>query len=241
MRLALWILLACMPLASASAAEIRVAVAANFRAPLLALAPVFQAETGHELKISTGSTGVLFAQIQRGAPFDVFLAADQDRPAALAKAGLISGHPITYAAGRLIVIYRDGFVAPENAPLDGVRTLSIANPRTAPYGAAAMDVLDHLSPAQRPRLAQAQSVAGVNAAVVTGAADAGFAALSSVMGPDTPEPVGWQVPADLHDPILQDAVVLARAKTPKAAQVFLDWLTAAPAQNLIKTYGYDVR
>lgn len=221
----------------AMAAEIRVAVAANFRAILADLAPRFEDAHGHRLVLSAGSTGLLYTQIKRGAPFDVFLAADVDRPKALAKAGLTLGAPVVYATGRLVMIYRGGLDASADRPFDNIRTLAIATPRTAPYGVAAMEVLEKLRAGTDLRLARMQSVAGVNAAVASGAADAGLAAWSSMPTPKAPN---WLVPEDLHKPIRQAAVVLAKARDTGAAQTFLTWVQGDTAQALIRARGYDV-
>ncbi|HET7409419.1 MAG TPA: molybdate ABC transporter substrate-binding protein, partial [Paracoccaceae bacterium] len=147
--------------------------------------------------------------------------------------------------GRLIVLFRDAETrARLGTPpdLSQVRTLAIANPATAPYGAAAMQVLERMGAARAlaGRIAEAQSVSGVNAAVDTGAAGAGFAALGSVARPDGPEPEGWLVPGELHDPIRQDAVLLQRGRDNPAATAFLDWLASEEARELIRGYGYDI-
>ena len=239
-------LLAAALVAQASAETVMVAAAANFREPLEAMARDFGRATGHEVVISAGSTGQLYAQIAHGAPFDVFLAADQARPAQAVEAGLaVPGTRRTYAEGRLIVLFRDPATrARLGTPPDlaQVATLSVANPATAPYGAAAMQVLERMgvAGALAGRIAEAQNVSGVNAAVDTGAADAGFAALGSVAEPGGPEPEGWLVPGELHDPIRQDAVLLRRGRDNPAATAFLDWLAGDEAGRLIRGYGYDV-
>ena len=234
------ILLFVLLLGTAQADTVRVAVAANFRAPLNALAEAFTGTHGHDLLISAGSTGQLHAQIVHGAPFDVFLAADQARPLALIEAGLAEpGSLRTYAYGRLAAIALDpGLLSPEGPIFARFRTLSIANPRTAPYGAAALQVLEALGSPDWIRIAQAQSVAGVNAAVRAGAAEVGFAALSTVL-PAGQTPY-WQVPAYLHDPIRQDGVLLNRAADIGAARAFLDWLVGEEAREVIKRHGYGV-
>jgi molybdate transport system substrate-binding protein len=234
-------------LATAARAEtVTVAAAANFRKPLDEIAARFEDATGHEVVVSAGSSGQLYAQIANGAPFDVFLSADQARPAQAIEAGLaVPGSQRTYAVGRLILIFRDAEAAGRIGmppDLSQVRTLAIANPATAPYGAAAMQVIGKLGGADAlaGRIAEAQNVSGVNAAVQTGAAEAGFAALASVSGPGAPEPQGWPVPADLHDPIRQDAVLLGRGRDNPAATAFLDYLFGDEAARVIRGYGYDL-
>lgn len=229
--IAIWVLAG-----AAQAGDVRIAVAANFRTPLDAVAKAFTDATGHRVIASAGSTGLLFAQIMRGGPYDVFLAADQARPLALEEAGLaVPSTRRTYAIGRLALILAGSDAALNTAPaLDHVRVLSIANPATAPYGAAALQVITHLALAPDVRIAHAQNVAGVNAAVGTGAAQAGLAAWS------TTGDAGWPVPADLHDAIRQDAVLLTRASDNAAARAFMDWLTGPEAQAIIRAEGYDV-
>jgi len=240
MRLLLRTIVLALAFAGPAMAEVvHVAVAANFRTVLDELARAYEAKTGHEVRRSSGSTGTLYAQILRGAPFDVFLAADRARPQALADAGLGEAR-FTYATGRLAYITRDpALLAGDGPVLADVRTLSIANPRTAPYGAAAAQAIAALG-APKLRIANAQSVAGVNAAVMAGAADAGFAALASVHGPPEPATLVWVVPAGLHDPIRQDAILLARAQGNTAARAFLTWLVEAEARGIIRAHGYDV-
>ncbi len=227
----------------AQAGSVRVAVAANFRSAMLEIAEKFEETHEHQVTLSTGSSGQLFAQISNGAPYDLFLSADQDRPAKLVEAGLAQPDSrITYATGRLyLLLPATGSIQSEVPDLSGVRRLAIANPRTAPYGAAAQQVLAKLSfPSGDPRIASAQSVAGVNAAVATGAVDAGFAAYSTVAGlPKTDRP-GWLIPASYHAPILQDAVLLNRASENSAAIALLDWLRSDTARAILLTYGYDV-
>ncbi len=220
----------------ARADTVGVAVAANFRAPVQALAAAFHAETGHTLSISAGSTGQLYAQIVQGAPYDVFLAADQTRPQALVKAGLaVDQAPLTYAEGQLFLLTRPDAGATIPAVLHGARRISIANPRTAPYGLAAMQVLEKLGISDA-RLAYAQSVSGVNAAMKAGAVDAGFAALSSTIAAPAH---GMAIPRDWHDPIRQDAVLLTRARG-EAPGAFLTWLGSDTARTIIRDFGYHV-
>lgn len=227
----------------AQAGSVRVAVAANFRSAMLEIAEKFEETHQHQVSLSTGSSGQLFAQISNGAPYDLFFSADQDRPAKLVEAGLaLPDSRITYASGRLyLLIPGAGTIRSEVPDLSGVKRLAIANPRTAPYGAAAQQALAKLSfPSGDPRIASAQSVAGVNAAVATGAVDAGFAAYSTVVGLSETDRPGWLVPASYHAPILQDAVLLNRASENTAAIALLDWLRSDTARAILLTYGYDV-
>ena len=218
---------------SALASEVRVAVAANFRAALEDLAPKFQTETGYRIVASAGSTGQLYAQIVRGAPFDVFLAADQQRPRDLFKRGLAES-PQTYAIGRLVLLAPDA-EASRQPTLSKVRTFSIANPATAPYGRAGEQALTHLSLSPDIRISHAQSVAGVNAAIHAGAAQAGLSAASL-----DPQGLGWPVPREWYDPIRQDMVILAGSTNAAAAAALFQWLMEPTTKSAIATLGYDV-
>lgn len=240
------LLMLCCTLVATSTAlagSVRVAVAANFRSAMQEIAAKFESTHDHKVALSAGSSGQFFAQISNGAPYDVFLSADQDRPARLVAAGLAPADSrFTYAIGRLYLLFpgADG-VQGEPPDLTGVRRLSIANPRTAPYGAVAQQVLEQLSfPFGDPQIAEAQSVAGVNATILAGAVDAGFAAYSTVVTLPERERPGWLVPQSYHAPILQDAVLLKRASENLAAIALLDWLRSDTAKEILLSYGYDV-
>lgn len=233
----------------ARAGEALAAVAANFKEVADALAPRFEAATGHRLTVSLGSTGALYAQIVAGAPFDVLLAADQKRPRLLAETGAgIAGTRFTYAVGRLVLwsaradfIGEDGAAALRRA---AVRHVAIAHPKLAPYGAAARQALERLGPweALRAKIVTAENIGQAFAMVATGNAELGLIALSSLAGPGKP-PTGsrWIVPETLHDPIRQDAILLARAHDNAAARAFLDYLKGGEARVLIERYGYGTR
>lgn len=230
------------------AGEALAAVAANFAEVADALVPGFRAASGHELTIAVGSTGKLYAQIVNGAPFDLLLAADRERPRLLVEAGLaVAGSRFTYAVGRLAL----WSAAPDAIGPDGGRTLAagrfrhlaLANPKLAPYGAAARQALERLGLWQelRERVVQAENVGQTFAMVATGNAELGFVALSAVLSPRNTLPGSrWEVPAALYQPIRQDAVLLARAARNPAARAFLDYLKAEPARALIRRFGYAV-
>ncbi len=225
----------------AAAADVRAAVAANFAEPAAEIAAAFTAATGHRVRRSTGASGLLFAQISQGAPFDVFLAADQVRPQRAVEAGLaVAGSRFTYARGRLALFSRDPgrVTGPETLATGGFSRLAIANPETAPYGAAALDTLDALDllPAVAPRLVRGANVAQAFQFVATGNAELGFVALSQIRG-DTGGSA-WIIPADLHDPIDQDAVLLTSAADNAAARAFLDFLKGAETARILEFYGY---
>ncbi len=224
----------------AAAADLRIAVAANFRAPLEALVAEFTSSTGHDVTISSGATGLLYAQITRGAPFDVFLAADMDRPRDLVDRRLaVAGSLRVYAIGQLVVLSASGAAEvtsiSELARLDRV---AIANPRTAPYGRAAEQVLAASNIDLTGRLAFMQNVSGVVAAVRSGAAQAGFAPRSATGSFD--DNAWLAISPDLHDPIEQGAVLLTRAEDNIAATAFLDYLASEDALSTMREFGYSV-
>ena len=235
----LMLTLAVLAVAPTAMAEtVRVAVAANFRTVLTALQPEFEAASGAKVQISAGSTGQLAAQIGNGAPFDVFLSADQIRPARLVADGLaVAKSQFTYATGRLALL-APGVEIPQDGSipdLGDLNRMSIANPRTAPYGVAAMEVLDQLDIAGE-QLVLAHNAGGVVAAVASGAAPAGVTALS--LAKDRGQLPAWPIPAELHMPLHQDAVLLTTAAQNQAAIAFLDWLKGQDAQHIIRSHGY---
>jgi len=230
---------------SARAAEVHVAVAANFSGPLAQIGQAFTTATGHVLKPSAGSTGKLHAQILAGAPFDVLIAADDQTPRRLVASGhAVAGTTFTYAIGRLVLwSARPGFVDDQGMVLAGGRFehLALANPKTAPYGAAALQVLEQrgLAATLAPRLVTAESTAQAYQFVATGNAELGFVALSQVAVPGRPAGGShWLVPAGLHRPIRQDAVLLKAGERNPAAVALLAYLKSAPAQALIRAWGY---
>lgn len=226
------------------AGEVRLAVAANFLAPLLELEEAFEAQTAHDLVISSGSTGQLYAQIVNGAPFDILLAADQARPGLLAERGLgVPGSVFTYAVGRLALWSAD----PERVDattLAGLGTasfrwLAIAEPDVAPYGTAAGQTLERLGlfEALEGRLVRGQNVAQAFAMTATGNAELGLVALSQAVSFEGPASYAV-VPAALHDPIRQDAILLARAEGNDAAEAFARFLGSGDAARIIEAFGY---
>lgn len=225
-----------------AADQVNVAVAANFTAPMKEIAAAFAEATGHQAVLSFGSTGKLYTQIVNGAPFVVFLAADQERPERLEREGLATGR-FTYASGRLVLWSRSpGYVDADGRILfDGdFRRLAIANPKTAPYGSAAMQVIDGLGLGDRltPRLVRGDSIAQTHQFVATGNAELGFVALAQVVLDQTGSQ--WPVPQSMHDPIRQDAVLLRSGAEQPAAQALMDFLHGAQARSIIARYGYLV-
>lgn len=243
-RLAALSLAAWAAAGTAGAEEVRVAVAANFARTLDALAPAFAEATGHRLVPSAGSTGALYAQIVQGAPYDVFLAADAERPRRLEEAGAaVAGSRFTYAVGRLVLWTREeGLADGGRARLgDPGRRVAIAEPALAPYGAAARAVLVRLGlwDGLRPRLVRGRDVGQTFQFVATGNADAGFVARSQVVaGPFAGRGSAWLVPSDWHDPIEQQAVLLGTAAERPGSRAFLAWLRSAEARAILERDGY---
>jgi molybdate transport system substrate-binding protein len=230
----------------ARAADVAVAVAANFTAPLDRLAAAFEKASGHHLVISSGSSGKLYLQITAGAPFEVMLSADAERPARLEKEGAaVAGTRFTYALGKLVLWSRDpGLVDGAGAVLAGgrFRHLAIPNPELAPYGAAARQVLQGLDLWEKltPRIVQGEDIGQTYQFVATGNAELGFVALSQVRAAGQPQGSLWVVPAERYRPIEQQAVLLTRGKDNPAARAFLDFLRSAPARTMIQEFGYGL-
>ena len=224
----------------------QVAVAANFTAPAKRIAAEFERETGHKVQLSFGATGKFYAQIRNGAPFEVLLAADDSTPARLeAEGAAIPGSRFTYAIGRLALwSAQPGFVDAKGEVLRAGRFkhLAIANPRLAPYGAAAVEALAALKllDSLRPKFVQGENIAQTHQFIATGNAELGFVALSQVFKEGRiGEGSAWIVPAVLHHPIRQDAVLLARGKEKPAAEAWLRYLKGDRARAIIHSFGYE--
>ncbi|MHA6789470.1 molybdate ABC transporter substrate-binding protein [Pseudomonas bijieensis] len=226
--------------------EVQVAVAANFTAPLQAIAADFEKDTGHKVVAAYGATGQFYTQIKNGAPFEVFLAADDSTPARLESEGdTVKGSRFTYAVGTLALwSAKDGYVDGQGQVLKGnaFQHLSIANPKAAPYGLAATQVLDKLGLAAqvKSKIVEGQNITQAYQFVSTGNAELGFVALSQVYkdGKVTGGSA-WIVPAELHDPIKQDAVILGKGRNNPAAVALVDYLKGPKAAAIIQAYGYQ--
>lgn len=227
-----------------SAAELSIAVASNFSAPLQAIIATYAERTGDSVQISTASSGKLFAQIQHGAPFDLFLSADTAKPAALIASGnAVAESRFTYAIGRLALWSTQRPPAPRNRLESGeFKRLSMANPRLAPYGQAAEETLTAIGLWQtvQDKIVTGENIAQAWQYVATGNAELGFVALSQILDNGELPPGAWLVPTALHSPIEQDAVLLAPAADNPAAQGFLEFLRSPEAAAIIRAYGYDV-
>ena len=248
--LRLLLTLACAVLfIPAHADEVQVAVAANFTAPMQKIAAAFEKHTGHKAVLSFGSTGKFYAQIRNGAPFAVLLAADDETPARLVQEGLgVAGSPFTYAIGQLVLwSAQAGGVDAQGAVLSAMASgrlpgkLAVADPKLAPYGAAAMLVLGQrgLTDKLRPALVTGENIGQTFQFVKTGNAVLGFVALSQVM---VDGKIGsgsaWVVPAALYEPIRQDAVLLKGGEHNAAAKALLQYLRSDAARAVMRGYGY---
>lgn len=232
---------------AARAGEVQVAVAANFTGPMQVIAPVFERDTGHQVRVSSGATGKFYAQITNGAPYEVLLAADDKTPARLIGEGwAVAGSAFTYALGKLVLWSANpARVAARGEVLrkGDFRHLALANPKVAPYGAAAMQVMNGMGVLEslRPRLVQGENIAQTHQFVVSGAAELGFVAYSQVIrNGQVGSGSGWVVPASYHDPIRQDAVLLGKGAQNPAATALLDFLRSEKARQIILSYGYDL-
>ena len=227
------------------AAEVSVAVAANFAAPMQKIATAFAQDTGHKAVLSIGSTGKFYTQIKSGAPFQILLSADDETPALLEKEGL--GTPntrFTYAIGRLVLWSADAKLIdgrPEILKTGDFKHIAIANPKLAPYGAAAMQTLDKLGLSQQlqSRVVQGENIAQTYQFVATGNAPLGFVALSQVMV-DGQMGAGsfWLVPPSMHEAIRQDAVLLTTGRDNPAALALMQYLKGDKAKAVIRASGY---
>ncbi|MFM2058034.1 MAG: molybdate transporter substrate-binding protein [Pseudomonadota bacterium] len=236
-----------LALPTVQAAEVVVAVAANFTAPAQQIAAEFARDTGHSAQLSFGATGKFYAQIRNGAPFDVLLAADDTTPARLEGEGAtVAGSRFTYAIGQLVLwSAKPGLVDERGEVLrsGGFKHLALANPRLAPYGAAALAVLGALKlvDALQPRFVQAENIVQAYQYIASGNAELGFVALSQVMREGrVTSGSAWIVPGKLHAPIRQDAVLLLKGKDQPAAEAWLRYLKSDKVRAIIKAYGYQL-
>jgi molybdate transport system substrate-binding protein len=242
-KIFLFLLCLCLG-AQAIAAQTTIAVAANFTDATRDLVPLFEQTTGHYVKVSFGSTGKLYSQIENGAPYEVFLAADDKRPAKVENDGLaVSGTRFTYAQGKLALwssspgLFKDGEVyLTQNA----FKRVAIANPKTAPYGLAAQQVMEHLGmwDMLQSKIVRGDSIAQTFQFVATGNAQVGFVAFSQVKAWSGVKGSFWEIPANYHGPIAQQAVLLKNGEDNPAAKAFLEFLKSPKAREVITSYGY---
>ncbi len=233
--------------AATHATEVSVAVAANFTAPMQKIAAAFEQDTGHKAVLSFGSTGRFYAQIKNDAPFQVLLAADDETPAKLEKEGAaVAGTQFTYATGKLVLWSRNpSLVDDKGEVLRGGRfeKIALADPKLAPYGAAAIETLTKLGllATLSPRFVQGENIAQAHQFVATENAPLGFVALSQVYADGrVTQGSAWIVPKQLHSPIRQNAIVLNKGQGNPAAAALMQYLKGDKARAIIRGYGYDI-
>lgn len=241
-------LLAMMGCAAAvHAGEVQVAVAANFTAPMQKIAAEFEKDTGNKAVLAFGATGKFYAQINNGAPFEILLSADDETPAKLeTEHKTVLGSRFTYATGKLVLwSAKDGYVDGQGQVLKtgSYDHLSIANPKAAPYGAAAVETLQKLNlwTAVQPKLVQGENIGQAFQFVSTGNAPLGFVALSQVYRDGKfNSGSGWIVPENLHSPIRQDAVILSKGAANPTAKALEDYLKTDKVKTIIRSFGYEI-
>lgn len=241
------LLLAATFVSAAQADNVSVAVAANFTGPIQVIAPLFERDTGHKLVPAFGATGKFYAQIANGAPFEVLLSADDETPARLAKEGHgVAGSAFTYAIGKLVLWSPNPTLVDNKGEVlkkGSFKHIALANPKTAPYGAAAVQTMTKLGVLDtvKPLFVQGENIAQTHQFVTTGNAELGFVAYSQVIkNGQVGSGSGWIVPANLYDPIRQDAVLLTKGQNNPAAKALLDYLKGEKAQVVIKSFGYEL-
>lgn len=227
----------------ALADEAIVAVAANFTEPVKEISDIFQKKTGHTVTLSFGASGTFFTQIKNGAPFDVFLSADQERPAKAVEEGYaVQGSAFTYAVGALVLWSAKPNVVkgPETLSESTISHISYCNPDAAPYGKAAVETMQALKLFNqlKPKLVEGQNISQAYQFVKTGNADIGFVALSQVINEKGGS--SWVIPQEDYAPIRQDGVLLNRGENNEAAKAFVEFLKGPDAVEIIKKYGYSL-
>ena len=233
-----------MAVAPAFAEQVLVAVAANFIPPFREIALEFEKSTGHQLQVSGGSSGNFYTQIKNGAPFDVFFSADMERPKKLEDEGLgVKESRFTYAIGRIVLWSpnADLIKGEETLRFRQYKKLAMANPKTAPYGVAAMQTLQKLQlwDSLQPHIVMGESIGQTMGFIESGNAQLGFVALSQVMDPKIKgKGSRWDIPTNLHEPINQDVILLTKGKDNLAAKALLEFLKSNRAKEIIERYGY---
>src|SRR5262245_39883877 len=240
----------CVPavLAGVTQAEtVQVAVAANFVPTFKEIAAEFEKSSGHTVQVSAGSSGKFYAQIKNGAPFEVFFSADDERPKLLEEEGLgVKGSRFTYAVGRLVLWSQDpALVTGEETLKNGnFKHLAIANPKTAPYGTAAMQAMMKLGvwESLQPRIVMGENLGQTSGFLESGNAELGFLALSQVLDEKLKgKGSRWEVPESLHEPIKQDAVLLVKGQSNPAAKALMEFMHSPQARAVIEHYGYQLK
>ena len=233
--------------APAFAEQVLVAVAANFLPPFREIAIEFETATGHNVRVATGSSGNFYSQIKNGAPFDVFFSADMDHPKRLEDEGLgVKDSRVTYAIGRVVLWSPNaGLIkGEETLRSNNFKRLAIANPKTAPYGLAAMQAMQTLDlwESVQPKIVMGENLGQTMGFIESGNADLGFVALSQVLDPKIKgRGSRWDVPTHLHEPIKQDVIVLTKGKDNPAARALLAFVNSPHVQTIIERYGYKLK
>lgn len=232
---------------AAEAAVINVAVASNFTAPMKIISAVFEQQTGHKAILAFGSTGHFFTQIKNGAPFDILLAADTQIPLRLEQEKLgIAESRFTYATGKLVLWSKQPGLVDENGKIlhtDTFKRIAIANPKLAPYGAAALETMSKMGVLKslQPKLVQGENIGQTYQFIATENAALGFIALSQILSDGKIiQGSAWIVPSSMHSPIRQDAILLSKARENPAALALALFLKGEQAQNIIRSFGYDI-
>jgi molybdate transport system substrate-binding protein len=229
------------------AEEAVLAVAANFSAPMQQIATLFQKDTGHTIKLSFGATGAIYAQIKNGAPFDVFLSADQSTAQKLGLEGMaVPNSRFTYATGQLTLWSKQKDLVDGNGQIlksNSIQRIAVANPKLAPYGAAALETITRLGLLNelQPKLVQGDNISQTYQFIFTQNAPIGFVALSQIYANDAiTSGSAWIVPSHLYKPIAQDAILLRKGSDNAAAKALMLYLKGDKARQIIKSYGYLV-
>ncbi len=229
------------------AEDVHVAVAANFSKPMKQIAADYEKASGNKVLVSEGASGKLVEQIKNGAPFEVFLSADQKNPIKLETEKLdVSGSRFTYAIGKLVLwSAKEGFVDDQGAVLKTgtFEHIAIADPKTAPYGKAALKVMEKMGVLDtlQPKIVQGESIAQTKEFVSSSNAELGFVALSQVIKDGKiGEGSGWMIPQDQYSPLYQDAILLKTGENNAAAKGLMDYLKSPAGLDVIKSYGYEL-
>lgn len=231
----------------AFAEQALVAVAANFIPPFREIAMEFEKTTSHNVRAVSGSSGNFYSQIKNGAPFDVFFSADMERPKLLEEEGLgVKDSRLTYAIGRLVLWSPNANLVKGEETLRSktFKRLAMANPKTAPYGVAAMQAMQKLELWEnlQPQIVMGESLGQTMGFIESGNAQLGFVALSQVLDPKIKgQGSRWDVPTHLHEPIKQDVILLTKAKDNQAAKALIEFIGSPQAKKIIERYGYELK
>ena len=246
-RFLLWAIFLISVSSQGNAETTLVAVASNFTKPMTEIAQAFEKATGHSANLAFGSSGKFVSQIENGGPFEVFLSADASNPAELEQSGLaVAGSRFTYAIGKLVLWSSQANYVDAGGQVltkGGFKHLALADPKLAPYGAAAMEVMKNLKVLDKlqPMFVQGENIAQTYQFISTGNAELGFVAFSQIIDNDRiTNGSGWIVPNNLHKPIFQDAILLKKGAENPAAPALLKFLKSPEAQAIIRKYGYDL-